>query len=611
MDELVVRRRSSTQRRSGLRSLLGLWPYVRPVRSRVFSASFLAVVASCLALGMTLVLKWMVDGPVRNGSAAGVWLGGGILLFLGAAEAGIFGIRRWLAARPLAAVEASMRDALYRHVQRLPLSFHDRWPSGQLLSRGTTDLRSLHTFLALPLTFLPVNAVTLLVGCTLLLAQSWLLGLVFLVPVLPLLALGSLLEARYALASRQARDQGGDLTTAVVDSVLGIRVVKSFGYHRSLTRTFQQRARSLHRTELGKARVLATLSALLVALPEAALGAALTVGAVQIADGNLSAGTLLAFLTIALELRPAVSSTGLLLAMSGEAATAADRFFDVLNEPAPLDAVSRQPRQWKQAAARPAALTFDGVEFRYPDAPTDEPAVLTSVNLQIAPGETVALVGATGSGKTTLAALVPRLHEPTAGRILLDGRDITTLTRAELRRQVSVTLDEPTLFSATVSDNVLLGADRADTADLTRALDIAQAHGFVQELPHGVHTALGEHGMSLSGGQRQRLALARSVVGEPRLLVLDDPLSALDIHTESLIEAALRRVLATTTALVIAHRPSTVVLADRVALLSHGRIAAVGTHDELLRSNEEYASLMTAVGSVGKPVHYGRGGGSR
>ncbi len=571
----------------------------------MFAASLLAVIASCIALIMPLVLKWMVDGPVREGHTAGVWLGGGILLLLGVAEAAIFGTRRLLAARPLAAVEASMRDALYSHVQRLPLSFHDRWPSGQLLARGTTDLRSLHTFLSLPLTFLPVNVATLLVGCTLLLVQNWFLALVFLIPVLPLVALGYFLESRYALASRRARDQGSDLTTLVVDSVLGVRVIKSFGHHRHLTRAFRLRAHRLRGTELRKARVLAALSALLVALPEAALGAAVAVGAVQIADGDLSAGTLLAFLAIALEMRPAVTSTGLLLAMSGEAATAADRFFDVLDEPAPADAVAGSPMRRTPAGAPPAALTFDHVEFRYPDAPAGEPAVLRGVDLRLAPGETVALVGATGSGKTTLAALVPRLHEPTGGRVLLDGQDVTTLPRAELRGQVSVALDEPTLFSASVAENVLLGADHADEHDLARALHIVQAHDFVQELPHGVHTPLGEHGMNLSGGQRQRLALARAVVGEPRLLILDDPLSALDIHTESLIEAALRSVLATTTALVIAHRPSTVLLADRVALLSGGRIAAVGNHDELLHGNEEYALLMTALGSAGNLLHSG------
>jgi ATP-binding cassette subfamily B protein len=579
---------------------------MRPVRGRVFLAVLLAVVASCLALVMPLVLKWMVDGPVSDGHAAGVWLGGGVLLLLGVVEAGIFGVRRWLTARPLAAVEGSMRESLYDHVLRLPVAFHDRWSSGQLVSRGIADLGSLQGFLAVALPFLVVNGVTLLVGCVLLLAQQWSLGLVLLAPVVPLLALCSFLETRFALAARQVREQTGELTTMAEESVLGVRVVKSFGHHRSLTRAFRQRALRIRGTELAKARLLAALSVLLAVLPDASLGAVLVLGAVEVADGELSAGTLLAFLAIAMELRPAVASTGSLLAMSSDAATAADRYFEVMDEPAPTDdarahhltdPAGAETRAGSGATA--ADVVFEGVEFRYPDAPPGEPVVLRGVSLWIAPGETVALVGATGSGKSTLVALVPRLHEPTGGRILLDGMDVTALTRAELRRQVSVAFEEPTLFSTTVAENVLLGAEHADEADLARALGIAQADGFVQALPDGALTHVGEQGMSLSGGQRQRLALARAIVGRPRLLVLDDPLSALDIHTESLVEAALRRVLATTTALVVAHRPSTVLLADRVALLSGGRITAVGTHDDLLRTCTEYASLMSAFAADG------------
>lgn len=218
--------------------------------------------------------------------------------------------------------------------------------------------------------------------------------------------------------------------------------------------------------------------------------------------------------------------------------------------------------------------------------------MLRGIDLHIRPGETMALVGGTGSGKTTLTALVPRLYEVTGGRITLDGRDITAMPREELRRLVSMAFEEPTLFSASVGENVRMGDEDAGDEEVRRALDVAQA-GFVESLPQGARTQVGEQGLSLSGGQRQRLALARAVVGRPRFLVLDDPLSALDVHTEALVEAALRRVLEHTTALVVAHRPSTVLLADRVALLSGGRIAAVGTHHELLRDNAEYAWLMS------------------
>ncbi|MGA5270566.1 ABC transporter ATP-binding protein [Streptomyces lydicamycinicus] len=623
-------------RRSAVRSLVRLWPFARPVRARLFTAAFVAVLASCVSLVIPLVLKWLVDGPVAERDPGGTWLGGGILLLLGLAEALLFGLRRWLVARPLAGVEAAMREALYRHLQRLPVAFHDRWSSGQLLSRGTTDLQTLRLFLAFPLTFLLVNGVTILVGAVLLLAQRWSLGLVLLAPVLPLMVLCSVFEAKYGRAARRTQDQLGDLTTVVEESVLGIRIIKGFGRHRSQTEAFRKLTRALRTSELRKARLLAWIWGCNTTLPEIAIGGALVLGTLQVADGVPSAGTLVAFLSTALALRWPVESIGFLLAMSNEAAAATDRYFEVLDVPAvdeaaggaaagdasardePVaetptrDAPARDaPVRDAPAVDAPAAdapvrhasepvgtggLVFSGVQFRYPDAPPDSPPLLKDITLHIHPGETMALVGATGSGKTTLTALVPRLYDPTAGRISLDGRDLATLGRDEVRALVAMAFEEPTLFSATAAENVLMGGEGAQGSDLRRALEVAQADGFVDALPEGAATQVGEQGLSLSGGQRQRLALARAVVGRPRFLILDDPLSALDVHTEALVEAALRQVLATTTALVVAHRPSTVLLADRVALLSGGRITAVGTHHALLRDHPEYATLMSGDG---------------
>ncbi|MET7740537.1 ABC transporter ATP-binding protein [Streptomyces sp. NPDC005385] len=699
--------------RSTVRSLLRLWPYVRPVRARLFVAAFVAVVASCLALLFPLVLKWMVDGPISGHDPAGVWLGALWLLLLGIAEAVLFGLRRWLVARPLAGVEASMRADLFRHLQRLPVAFHDRWASGQLLSRGTTDLMLVRMFLAFPLTFLLVNSVTILAGVAIMLVQQWTLGLVLLAPAVPVMIVCWLFERRYSEVARQAQDQVGDLTTVVEESVLGIRIIKGFGRHRSQARAFRELSGTLRGTELAKARLLASIWAVIVTLPELAIGAALVLGTVQVADGDLSAGTLVAFLSTALALRWPVDSIGFLLAMSQEAATATERYFEVMDaepesalaptpsataavtgrdalssastEPAPAPAPKPRPAhapdhmagtvthnapattaspatapaptptpaqmpaaaghslppsadtpataparepgsdpvapavgrgvpgpahapvtvsgsqrssalaQGAPASHREGGLRFHGVRFRYPDADADARPVLAGVDLHIRPGESMALVGATGTGKTTLTALVPRLHEITSGRITLDGRDITGMPREELRELVAVAFEEPTLFSATVGENVLMGAaDTAGRDELDRALAVAQAD-FAHALPQGTATQVGEQGLSLSGGQRQRLALARAVVGQPRFLVLDDPLSALDVHTEAAVEAALRRVLAETTALIVAHRPSTVLLADRVALLSGGRITAVGTHHELLRTNAEYAHLMSGA----------------
>ncbi|MEU9919164.1 ABC transporter ATP-binding protein [Streptomyces sp. NPDC051001] len=600
--------RATTKEHSAVRTLLRLWPYVRPVRARLFGAAAVAILASCAGLVIPLVLKWMVDGPVADQDPAGVWLGALFLLLLGLGEALLFGLRRWLVARPLSHVEAEMRADLYRHLQRLPVSFHDRWASGQLLSRGTTDLMLVRMFLAFPLTFLLVNAVTILIGVIIMLLQDWTLGLVILGPALPVIVTCVLFERRYFHVARLAQDQVGDLTTVVEESVLGIRIIKGFGRHRSQARAFRELSRTLRGTELRKARLLASIWGVIVTLPEIAIGAALVLGSVQVADGDLSAGTLVAFLSTALALRWPIDSIGFLLAISQDAASATERYFEVMDETPEPDAPQGGAGLHQIAAAprgatsphRPAAdsdgLRFHNVRFRYPDTSPDSPAVLDRIDLHVRSGESMALVGATGSGKTTLTALVPRLHELTSGRITLDGQDITELPRESLRELVAVAFEEPTLFSASVGENVLMGAEEGD---LDRALAVAQAD-FVHALPHGTGTQVGEQGLSLSGGQRQRLALARAVVGQPRFLVLDDPLSALDVHTEAAVEAALREVLAETTALIVAHRPSTVLLADRVALLSEGRITAVGTHHELLRTNAEYAHLMAGSGETGE-----------
>nr|WP_308056113.1 ABC transporter ATP-binding protein [Streptomyces sp. LBUM 1486] len=517
---------------------------------------------------------------------------------------------------------------------------------------------------------------TIVVGVIIMLVQDWTLGLVILGPAIPVMVTCVIFERKYAEVARLAQDQVGDLTTVVEESVLGIRIVKGFGRHRSQARAFRELSRTLRGTELRKARLLSVIWGVIITLPELAIGAALVLGVVQVADGVLSAGTLVAFLSTALALRWPVDSIGFLLAMSQEAATATERYFEVMDEkpessarstppastdadiavtagatatvgaaagggtaavasptadggaPATADATATvgaaaastasasasggsesggrrsarsdgRARSATSAAgsagARDGGLRFHHVTFRYPDAGPGTTPTLDRVDLHIRPGESMALVGATGSGKTTLTALVPRLHEVTSGRITLDGEDITAMSREELRAKVAVAFEEPTLFSATVGENVLMGAhpDAGET-ELDRALAIAQAE-FAHALPQGTATQVGEQGLSLSGGQRQRLALARAVVGRPRFLVLDDPLSALDVHTEAAVEAALRRVLAETTALIVAHRPSTVLLADRVALLSGGRITAVGTHQELLRTNAEYAHLMSGT----------------
>ncbi|MET8542086.1 ABC transporter ATP-binding protein [Kitasatospora sp. NPDC004799] len=573
-------------RHSAVRSLLRLWPYARAVRGRLAVSVTAATLGMLSTLAVPVVLGRIVDGPLAEHDLAGLWPLVGLLLLLGLVESALFYTRRVVLARPLAGLETAMRGDLFAKLQRLPVSFHDRWGSGQLLSRATADMYTMRLFLAFPLVFLVVNSVMFLAGTAVMFTQDWRLALIALTPSVPLFVLTRRFESRYSGAARLAQDQNGDIATVVEESVLGIRILKAFGRHRSMAERFRAQSQELRRTELRKAHLLANLWAVIVGLPEIALGCALAVGAYLVAHDELSAGTLVAFLSTALALRWPVESLGWLLAYANEAATATDRFFEVLDEPDTPD-----PGTAAELAA-PDGIRLTGVRFRYPDAPEDSPDLLAGIDLHIRSGETMALVGATGSGKTTLTALLPRLYEATAGTITLDGRDIRELPRQRLRELVAVAFEEPTLFSATVRENVLMGAPGADEEQLRTALATAQA-GFVDKLPQGPDTEVGEQGLSLSGGQRQRLALARAVVGDPAFLVLDDPLSALDVHTEALVERALREVLGTTTALVVAHRPSTVLLADRVAVLADGRIEAVGTHQELLRDCAHYRELMS------------------
>ncbi|MGH3889656.1 MAG: ABC transporter ATP-binding protein, partial [Pseudonocardiaceae bacterium] len=431
-------------------------------------------------------------------------------------------------------------------------------------------------------------------GLVVLLVIAPTLGVLAVIMAVPLVVLCRRYERRYGLAARRAQDQVGDLATIVEEATLGIRVLKSFGHGPRATRTFLAQARELRRTELTKVRMLATLWALIITLPELTLAAMLAIGGYAVAAGTLSLGTVVGAVTILAYLSWPLDSLGWLLAETSSATAATTRYWEVRDA---VVAVTDPPRPRAPAHPVRGALRLEGVHFRYPGADTE---VLRGVDLEVRPGESVALVGATGSGKSTLTALVPRLADVTAGRVLVDGVDVRDLALSDLRTIVATAFEDPVLFSASVRENVALGAPEATDDDVRRALRVAQAERFVDALPWGLDTRIGEQGLTLSGGQRQRLALARAVlgggdVGTPAVLVLDDPLSALDVHTEAEVETALRQVLRSVTALVVAHRPSTVQLADRVALLADGRIEAIGTHSELLAEVPEYRRLLSTL----------------
>ncbi|SDO38025.1 ATP-binding cassette, subfamily B [Nakamurella panacisegetis] len=573
-------------------SLKRLLPFARPALPALGASAVAAIVATVCGLTFPLVIQWIIDGPIARRQLGGLWWPAVLLVILGVAEATLFWARRMLATRPTMRVEASMRAALYERLQQLPVSFHDRWPAGQLLSRAVSDLSTIRRFLAFGLVFLVVNLATFVIGVGILITLSWPLGLIVAALAIPLVLLSFQYESRYQILARRSQDQVGDLATVVEESVLGVRILKAFGRSSHLRRSFLRQAGDLRDTELSKSKVISVLWAVIIALPEIALGIALVLGVRQVAAGTLSAGTLVAFFGTAMGLRWPIDSIGWLLAIANDTAAASDRYFEVMDAPVTVTS----PDHPIPAPNPSGRLRLKDVRFHFADAAAVDghPAdTLRGIDLDLHPGETVALVGATGSGKTTLSALINRLYDVTGGSIELDGVDIRDLDLDVLRSRVSVAFEEPTLFSASVRENVLMGKPDGSDDEVRAALAVSRAD-FVDELPWGLDTRIGEQGMSLSGGQRQRLALARAVVAHPSVLVMDDPLSALDIHTEAEVEAGLRSVLAGTTTLVIAHRASTVMLADRVALLQHGRIAAVGTHSELMSTVPAYRDLLAS-----------------
>lgn len=580
----------SPPRRRAVHNLWRLRRYLRPYLGQLGWLLAAAAAATGAGIAIPLVIAEVVDGPVAAGDPAGLLLLGGLALLLGVVEAVLIFIRRWTQSASSIGMEGTIRDDIYTHLQRLPVTFHDQWQSGQLLSRAISDLSVIRRFLSFGLLFLILNSATYLTVVALLLHLHWPLGLVVAASAVPLYLFSRQFTRAYLRVSRRMQDQQGDLATLVEESAQGLRTIISFGRGPYLTARFTDLARELHDTAVGKGRLLAHASARYDLVPNASLAVVLVAGAGAVADQQLTIGQLVAFVTLQLMLIWPIKSLGWIISHAQEAMTAADRIQEVLDTPPSI--VDRPDAVRIRVAEVRGELRFDNVTFGYPGTP--EP-VLRGVDLTVRPGETLAIAGLTGSGKTSLVSLVPRLYDVTGGRITLDGHDLRDLRLDELRRCVGVAFEDPTLFSMSVRENLTLGRPDATDAEVHAAVRLAQAD-FVHDLPWGLRTRIGEQGLSLSGGQRQRLALARAMLGRPRVLVLDDPLSALDVHTEALVEQALRRVLVGTTALLVVHRPSTVALADRVALLDAGRIAAVGTHTELLATVPAYRAVLSADG---------------
>ncbi|QYM65319.1 ABC transporter ATP-binding protein [Microbacterium sp. Se5.02b] len=584
---------------STLSTPVALWrlkPFVKPVIWRLAGGAASALVAAVIALMIPIVLEQIISGPVRSGEIGAIVWGAAAVFALGLGEALMVWLRRQFVLNPATQVEYRMRTELYSRLQTLPVSFHDKWGSGQLLSRMMQDIGLIRRWLAFGLVLLVVNVLTIIIGSVLLFRWHWLLGTIFLVTAVPLWIRGYLFEKRYGALTRRSQDQAGDLATSVEESVHGIRVLKAFGRGKHALSRFSRQAETLRETEMSKAGAIASIWFWLDLMPQIAFGLSLISGIWLISVGQIDEAQLFAFFAMAVVLRWPIESIGFLFSFMLDARTATDRVFDIFSETNTIT----DPENPVHIESPRGELAFENAHFRYQDAGSHERDLLDGIDLVLRPGETMALVGLTGSGKTTLTTLPTRLYDVTGGKVTLDGVDVRDLPLSELRQHIAMAFEDATLFSATVRENVLLGRAELDVHSeegervLREALDVEQA-SFVDSLPDGVETVIGEEGLSLSGGQRQRLALARAVAAKPKVLVLDDPLSALDVDTEALVEEALRHVLADTTAMIVAHRPSTVALADRVALLEAGRVTAVGTHSELLKTSRHYRHVISSL----------------
>jgi ATP-binding cassette subfamily B protein len=583
--------------------LLRLLPYVLPYRVRWLAMIVIAIASLVATVAIPLMTRAVIDGPVRNRDQHGLWVLGAAAIAVGITEATLWFIRRWLVSRATMAVEADIRNDLYARLQILPMSFHGRWQSGQLLSRIMNDLSTIRRLLSFGLIFLMLNLLQITVVTIILLAMYWPLGVVVLLSVVPVTATVLHFERTFTRLSRLAQDQAGHVATGVEEAALGLRAVKSFGRADYVFDRFDRQVTALYDTQLRKVSVSAKFWTLLEIIPNISLIIVLGFGALAAGRGLVTLGTLVAFITMMLSLVWPIASLGFLISMTQEAMTAANRIAEIFDAPIDITDGPRpepSPRGRMDPGGRMDAsglLEFDDVGFRFPDSDT---WVLRHVTLTVEPGETLALVGATGSGKSALAALLPRLYDVTEGSIRIGGIDIRDMPLEVLRGEVAVAFEDPTLFSMSVAENLTLGRSRGDPAteaEVHSAIEIAAAQ-FVYELPFGLQTRIGEQGMSLSGGQRQRLSLARAILAKPRVLVLDDTLSALDVHTEAVVTEALRRVLGAVTGIVVAHRASTLLLADKVALLDTvdgaGTITHIGTHEELLATVPRYRYLLAA-----------------
>ncbi|MDH3705792.1 MAG: ABC transporter ATP-binding protein/permease [Acidimicrobiia bacterium] len=564
-----------------------LWETIKEERAGIIAGMLASLGWTAGRVAVPLFVQFAVDRGIRGG---GPLLGWALLITLAGLVSAVFlGIRRYVAFRNARVIEARLRDRIFAHIQRLHFAFHDSVATGELMSRGNTDLQHFQNVITLvPLTtgnLMIVVAVTIIM----LVLQPTLAVLALI--ALPLVnVLGKRFASRLHPAVLGIQQESAQLASVVEETVAGVRVVKGFGSERVQAAKLAHEADDVYRESMRAARTRATYLPGMELLPNVALIVVLGYGGHLVLDGQMTVGELVSFNIYVLMLVQPLRMLGMVVANGQRAAAAGQRIDEVLaTEPQIADPVDPVTLPDTVPAGR---VEFRGVDFAY--HPGTGAGVLEGLDLVIEPGESVALVGPTGSGKSTIGRLLPRFYEADGGSIWLDGIDVRRVRRQELRRAVGVVFEETFLFSASVRDNIAFADPDASFESVVRAARLAGAHEFVDELPDGYDTELGERGFSLSGGQRQRLAIARAILADPRVLILDDATSAVDPTKEHEIRDALGEVMSNRTTIVIAHRPATIALADRVVLLDEGRIVAEGTHHELLDTSDRYRSVLAA-----------------
>jgi len=569
----------------GLLALRRYIPYLRPYIGLVIIFGLSQLGSLVAAASIPKVIQFIIDGPITQHQLGQLVPMAGLLVLIGLLEFVFIYVRRNYSGIASLRMETDLRNDFYAHLQSLQVSFHDNWQSGQLLSRAISDIATVRRFVSFGLIWFLQTFVTFAVVLVLMLGLDWQLAIVVVLCMLPIAYFSNKFHDKYKVIARRLQDQQGDLTTIIEEMATGVRIIKAFGRMSLMQKRFEDQARLLRATSLEGIDARALLWTRLNFLPNLSLVAVLLLGGYHVVHGSLTIGGLVAFMNYVFMLTWPMDAIGWVLSMSEECQTASERLNEVLDSH-PEIADRAGARSLEQSRGR---IEFRDVGFKYPKS--DE-WILRGLNLVIEPGETVGIVGRTGSGKTTLAYLLPRLYDVAEGQVLLDGVDVRDLYLRSLRSHIGVAFEDPILFSASVHENLVMGRPVVSDEELKRAIEVAQA-GFVWDLPWGLETRVGEQGYTLSGGQRQRLALARAVLGNPPVLILDDPLSSVDVHTEAVIEESLARVLEGVTGLLVVHRPSTLALADRVALIDGGTVVAIGTHTELMKSNELYRALLS------------------